>query len=92
MFLGLFGLSTSTRGIFTLWPRVCFILSDPALHVGQGIYWRKWFMLPTMVMGGIGEVIAWAARLVSSKQPDAVTPFTVQISTAIFAYVLDLFL
>ena len=68
------------------------LLSIAAIHVGQALYFRKWYLFPTIIAGGTGEIIVWAARLASSKQPDAKTPFTVQISTGIMSYVHYLWL
>ncbi|KAJ6550214.1 RTA1 like protein-domain-containing protein [Mycena capillaripes] len=55
------------------------------LHVGQSIYFRLWYLLPTAALCGIGELIGWGARLWSSISPTASTPFTMQISTIIIA-------
>ncbi|KAK7064963.1 RTA1 like protein-domain-containing protein [Favolaschia claudopus] len=56
-----------------------------ALHVGQATYFRLWWLLPTAVLCGIGEVIGWSGRLWSSISPLASTPFTIQISSTIIA-------
>jgi hypothetical protein len=37
------------------------------IHLGQAIYFRKWYLIPTMVMGGLGEVVGWSGRLWSNK-------------------------
>ncbi|KAH7106590.1 RTA1-domain-containing protein [Auriculariales sp. MPI-PUGE-AT-0066] len=56
-----------------------------ALHVGQAAWFRTWFMLATAALCGIGEVIGWSARLWSSINPAARTPFLMQISSLIIA-------
>ncbi|KAI0692783.1 RTA1-domain-containing protein [Cytidiella melzeri] len=55
------------------------------LHLGQGIYTRLWFMLPTAVLANISEVIGWGGRLWSSKNPTLLDPFLMQITTTIIA-------
>ncbi|KAJ7300812.1 RTA1-like protein, partial [Mycena albidolilacea] len=55
------------------------------LHVGQATYFRMWWLFPTAVLCGLGELIGWSGRLWSSISPTANTPFTIQISTTIIA-------
>ncbi|KAF7309240.1 hypothetical protein MIND_00294300 [Mycena indigotica] len=55
------------------------------LHFGQALYFRTWFLLPTAVLCGAGELIGWVARVWSSSEPYADTPFKMQISTTIIA-------
>ncbi|KAF7364297.1 hypothetical protein MSAN_01089600 [Mycena sanguinolenta] len=57
----------------------------PALHVGQATYFRMWWLFPTAVLCGVGEVIGWSGRLWSSITPIDDTPFTIQISSTIIA-------
>ena len=47
-------------------------------HIGQAIYYRTWWMLPTAAMAAIGEVIGWIGRLWSSKNIPLLTPFLIQ--------------
>ncbi|KAJ7864225.1 RTA1 like protein-domain-containing protein [Mycena olivaceomarginata] len=44
-----------------------------------------WWLFPTAVLCGLGELIGWSGRLWSSLAPTADTPFTIQISTTIIA-------
>ncbi|KAJ7323665.1 RTA1-like protein [Mycena albidolilacea] len=55
------------------------------LHAGQATYFRMWWLFPTAVLCGLGELIGWSSRLWSSLAPAADTPFTIQISTTIIA-------
>ncbi|KAJ7136413.1 RTA1 like protein-domain-containing protein [Mycena crocata] len=55
------------------------------LHIGQATCYRAWWLFPTAVLCGVGELIGWGARLWSSISPLASTPFTIQISTIIIA-------
>jgi len=56
-----------------------------ALHLGQALYYRLWFLLPTIVTGGFGEIVGWSARVWSSKAPLAQNPFLMQITTTIIS-------
>ncbi|TFK96680.1 RTA1 like protein-domain-containing protein [Pterulicium gracile] len=55
------------------------------LHIGQAVQKRRWFMLPTVVLSGIGELIAWYGRFWSSNSPLASDPFMMQIASAVIA-------
>lgn len=68
----------------------------PVAHLGQGIASRRWFLLGTLVLGGVSECIGWSARLASALSVKWVptqggfwdsngTAFLAQISTLIFA-------
>ena len=48
------------------------------IHIGQSLFYRTWFMLPTAGFGGVLEIVGWAARLWSNKNVDLSTPFTIQ--------------
>lgn len=72
----------------TLWVCALFIALfsiSTILHLGQALMSRRWFLLPTLVVGGIGEIIGWSARAWSAKNVSLPTPFLMQISTTIFA-------
>ncbi|CAK5276128.1 unnamed protein product, partial [Mycena citricolor] len=55
------------------------------VHLGQAAKFRMWWLLPTAVLCGIGEIIGWSGRLWSSISPQLGTPFLIQISTTIIA-------
>ncbi|TEB22954.1 RTA1-like protein [Coprinellus micaceus] len=61
---------------------VLFVLSTLA-HAGVALYRRLWWILPTIVLCGILEILGWAARLWSSYEPYEITPFTVQITATV---------
>ena len=39
------------------------------LHFGQSLRYRAWWLLPTAVLAGVGEVIGWGGRLWSNYAP-----------------------
>lgn len=53
------------------------------LHLIQALNYRLWFLLPTAVLAGLGEIIGWAGRLWSSKNPTLLDPFLIQSVTSI---------
>jgi len=61
-----------------------FALSTIA-HLGQALRSRRWFLIATLVLGGVGEIVGWSARLWSSINILNPTPFTMQISSTIIA-------
>ncbi|KZT61016.1 RTA1-domain-containing protein [Calocera cornea HHB12733] len=63
---------------------VLFSLSTLA-HSVQAARARLWWLFPTIVAGGLAEVIGWAGRLWSSKSVDNLNPFLMQITTTIMA-------
>jgi len=73
----------------TPWICVTFIslfASVTFVHLVETIYFKIWWLLPTVVLAGIGEIIGWSARYWSSFN-DGIesTPFLIQISTTIIA-------
>lgn len=72
----------------TLWICALFITLyglTTLLHLGQSVRYKAWWLIPTACLAGTGEIIGWAARLWSSKNVTALTPFLMQISTTIIA-------
>ncbi|KAH8108532.1 RTA1-domain-containing protein [Phellopilus nigrolimitatus] len=57
------------------------------LHLVEAIYFRIWWLLPTVILAGIGETIGWSGRLWSSQTFDgnASVPYLMQISSTIIA-------
>lgn len=51
------------------------------IHLGQAIRYRMWFLLITAFAAGNTELIGWAARLWSHKQPRNLTPYLIQTIT-----------
>jgi hypothetical protein len=48
------------------------------LHIGQGIFYRTWFMIPTAGFAGVLEILGWSGRLWSSRDVHLKTPFMIQ--------------
>ncbi|ORY26056.1 RTA-like protein [Naematelia encephala] len=61
---------------------VLFSLSA-IVHTAQATYSKYWIVYPTLVLGAIGEIIGWSARLWSSQNVYLLTPFLMQISSLI---------
>ncbi|KAI0058666.1 RTA1-domain-containing protein [Artomyces pyxidatus] len=55
------------------------------IHLGQLVWFRAWWLLPTAVFCGLLEVIGWSGRLWSSINPWLDTPHLMQIVTTIIA-------
>jgi len=56
-----------------------------SFHLFQALYFRLWFLLPSAVLCGLGELIGWSGRLWSSINPLNSNAFLIQISTTIIA-------
>ncbi|EJD04117.1 RTA1-domain-containing protein [Fomitiporia mediterranea MF3/22] len=74
----------------TLWICALFVALyslSTIIHLGQAIRFRLWWLLPTVVLAGIGEIIGWAGRLWSSKTflGNAQDPFLMQICATIIS-------
>lgn len=72
----------------TLWICILFLTLYSisfALHTIQALKFRTWWMVPTMSLGCVGEMIGWSGRLWSSKNVKLLNPFLMQISTTIFS-------
>jgi len=55
------------------------------IHLCQGMWFHMWWVLPTAVIAGLGEIIGWTGRLWSSQNPLRLDPFLIQISSTIIA-------
>ncbi|KAI6127259.1 RTA1 like protein-domain-containing protein [Pisolithus sp. B1] len=58
---------------------------NTVLHIFQSWKFRMWWLIPTVVVAGILEVLGWSARLWSSISPTLLTPFEIQYVT-VFRY------
>ncbi|KAK7690653.1 hypothetical protein QCA50_005752 [Cerrena zonata] len=56
-----------------------------ALHLGQALYFRLWWLLPTVVLCGLGEILGWSGRLWSAISPLLDNPYLIQIVATIIA-------
>ncbi|KAG8927882.1 hypothetical protein FRC03_011467 [Tulasnella sp. 419] len=54
-------------------------------HLGQSLYYKIYWLIPTMVACALCETIGWSGRLWSSKNPALRDPFLMQITTTIIA-------
>ncbi|KAJ3558818.1 hypothetical protein NM688_g698 [Phlebia brevispora] len=76
------------RYVPTEW--VCIILValfgvSTAIHTVQAIWYRMWWLFPTVILAGCGEVIGWTGRLWSSLNIPNQQPFMMQIVATILA-------
>jgi len=80
---------SSYHYIPTPWICVTFIslfASTTFIHFVEAIYFKMWWLIPTAVLAGIGEIIGWSARYWSSFDDGTLsTPFLIQISSTIIA-------
>jgi len=74
---------TPTRGICVLFVVLYGITS--AVHLAQAVRYRLWWLIPSAVLCGVGEVIGWGGRLWSSFEPNRLDPFLMQITSTIIA-------
>ncbi|KAF4617560.1 hypothetical protein D9613_006420 [Agrocybe pediades] len=56
-----------------------------AIHLGQALKYRMYWLIPTVGLCGAGELIGWAGRLWSSIDPISRHPFEIQITCTIVA-------
>ena len=66
LFLALFGLSTGALMDNPTYIVNEVLMLDLGMHFIQAIYFRLWFLLPTVVLCGLGELVGWSGRLWSS--------------------------
>ena len=60
------------------------------VHLGQAIRYRAWWLLFTVVLAGVGEMIGWGGRLWSTFQPLAENPYMMQYVPTISVVVYPL--
>lgn len=77
VFVALFSIVTGTCS-YAL-PYDGYLTHRPtAVHLGQAIRGRAWWLFPTVITGGAGEIIGWAGRLWGSQEPFSRDPFLMQ--------------
>lgn len=54
------------------------LYSTVVIHAGEAVVFRMWWLFPTVVLAGLGEVIGWAGRLWSSHSPARLDPYLMQ--------------
>ncbi|KAG1873925.1 RTA1 like protein-domain-containing protein [Suillus subluteus] len=72
----------------TEWICILFVVLysiSTALHLGQALKYKLWWMIPTATFAGILEILGWSARLWSSRNPKLLTPYEMQIVGTIIA-------
>ncbi|KAJ6573327.1 RTA1 like protein-domain-containing protein [Mycena sp. CBHHK59/15] len=55
-----------------------FVIATVA-HVGQAIFFRMWWLFPTVCLSGFLEIAGWIGRLMSNQNISSTTGFTIQI-------------
>ncbi|KAI5998516.1 RTA1 like protein-domain-containing protein [Pisolithus orientalis] len=72
----------------TEWICITFVTLfaiNTVLHLFQSWKFRMWWLIPTVVVAGILEIIGWSTRLWSSISPTLLTPFEIQLVGTILA-------
>ncbi len=56
-----------------------YLMALAVIHFVEAIYFKMWWLIPTAVLAGIGEIIGWSARYWSSFDDGTLsTPFLIQ--------------
>jgi hypothetical protein len=72
----------------TEWISVLFVVLysiSTAIHMGQALKYKLWWMIPTATFAGFMEVFGWSARLWSSQSPELLIPYEMQLVGTILA-------
>ncbi|KAG1873924.1 RTA1 like protein-domain-containing protein [Suillus subluteus] len=72
----------------TEWICIFFVVSysiSTAVHMGQAIKCKLWWMIPTATFAGIVEIFGWSARLWSSQNPEILMPYEMQLVGTVLA-------
>ncbi|KAG1849235.1 RTA-like protein, partial [Suillus subluteus] len=72
----------------TEWICVLFVVLysiSAALHLGQALKYKLWWMIPTVTFAGLLEILGWSARLWSSRNPRLLMHYEMQIVGTIIA-------
>ncbi len=78
LFIALFAVSTSEYRTSTHEMHIAHICMLLVMHSAQAIRSRLWWLLPTVFVAGIGEILGWSARLWSSQNVYLSDPFIMQ--------------
>lgn len=72
----------------TEWICITFVALysiSTAVHLGQALRYKLWYMIPTVTLAGGLEIFGWSARLWSSLSPELLTPFEMQLVGTVIA-------
>ncbi|KAG2344863.1 RTA1-domain-containing protein [Suillus weaverae] len=72
----------------TGWICVSFVVLytiSTIIHMDQALKYKLWWMVPTAIFAGVLEIFGWSARLWSSRSPELLTPFEMQLVGTITA-------
>ncbi|KAE9397375.1 RTA1-domain-containing protein [Gymnopus androsaceus JB14] len=72
----------------TLWICIMFVALfsvSTLMQLVHSLISHHWFLLPTMVLAGCGEILGWAARLWSNRNLLGGDPYTIQIACLIIS-------
>ncbi len=74
---------------FSITQYLLFVLS--AVHLAEALWFKMWWLIPTAVLAGVGEVIGWVGRFWSSQNVLDMDPFLMQyvIMDTVGAYNLN---
>jgi hypothetical protein len=67
-----------TFGACSSFSHCCARCATIVLHFSQTIYYRMWWLLPTVGLCGLLEIIGWSGRIWSSLNPPLISPFQMQ--------------
>jgi len=91
-FVALFSLMTSMSFSLSLSREKPLILLPIVLHLIQALHKRMWWLFPTVVTGGVAEIIGWSGRLWGSKNPTSMDPYLMQfVPQLLFVAAANLF-
>ena len=65
----------------TTWICILFVVlysATTVAHLAQAILSRLWWMVPTIVLCGLSEIIGWSGRLWSAYNVQVMDPFLIQ--------------
>lgn len=72
----------------TEWICIFFVASysiSTVVHMGQALKYKLWWMIPTVTFAGIMEIFGWSARLWSSRNPELLMPYEMQLVGTVLA-------